>query len=349
MTSDTDTTPDSGDDSHNTSHTAQETAYAAGGCFWGLERYFQGVTGVITTQVGYAQSTVPNPSYEQVCSGATDAAETVKIIYDPAKLSLRTLTLLFLDVIDPYSVNQQGNDIGRQYRSGLFFETTQQKETYTTALQQLGARDNRTPAVTVEKLRNFYVAEAYHQDYLDKNPGGYCHISIAKIANVATRQRYIERLWELTPQQYAVTQEAATERPFDNAYDQNFDDGIYVDIVDGTPLFLSKNKYDAGCGWPSFTKPISPNLLVSHRDTSLPGRPRIEIRTADTGIHLGHVFDDGPVNAGGLRYCMNSASLRFIPRDQMQQEGYGEYLPMVDAEGANQAQRNAQQQDAPLR
>ena len=305
------------------------TAYFAGGCFWGMERYFQGVNGVLDTTVGYAQSTIAAPSYELVCTGTTDAAETVQVTFDPEQVSLRTLTLLFLDVIDPFTLNQQGHDVGRQYRSGLFSLSEEQAEVYRTALRELGQREGRAPAVVVEPLRNFYPAETDHQDYLNKNPSGYCHVPFAKIANVAKRQRIIERIWALTPEQYAVTQEAATEHPFANAYDQEFAPGIYVDVVSGEPLFLSTDKFDAGCGWPSFAKPIDPTLLTEHRDTSIPGRPRMEIRTADTQIHLGHVFDDGPQNRGGLRYCMNSASLRFVPRDQMEQEGYGKYLPQV--------------------
>ncbi|KAE8127464.1 peptide-methionine (S)-S-oxide reductase [Bifidobacterium tibiigranuli] len=315
----------------NPQHEPQtQDAYFAGGCFWGIERYFQGVDGVSTTQVGYAQSKVPSPSYEQVCSGETDAAESVRVTFDPARVTLRTLALLLLDVIDPYSVNQQGNDTGRQYRSGMFFTSPDQQAVYDTALQQLAARNPRTPAVAVEELRNFYNAEDYHQDYLDKNPGGYCHIPLDKIFNVGRRQRYIERVWELSPEEYAVTQEAATERPFDNAYDQTFEPGIYVDIVSGKPLFLSNDKYDSGCGWPAFSKPIDDSALTNHRDTTLPGRPRVEVRTADSQIHLGHVFDDGPQDRGGLRYCMNSASLRFVPREQMETEGYSEYLPLLD-------------------
>ncbi|MCI1219312.1 MAG: peptide-methionine (R)-S-oxide reductase MsrB [Bifidobacterium sp.] len=316
--------------SSSTTSVPSADAYFAGGCFWGLERYFQGVDGVRATQVGYAQSTVPDPSYEQVCSGIGNAAESVQVTYDPSRVTLRTLALLLLDVIDPYSVDRQGNDTGRQYRSGMFFTSPEQQAVYDAALRQLTARDARTPAVAVEKLRNFYDAEQYHQDYLNKNPSGYCHISFAKIANVANRQRYIERVWNLTPEQYAVTQKAATERPFDNAYDQTFEPGIYVDIVSGEPLFLSTDKYDSGCGWPAFSKPIDNSALTNHRDSTIPGRPRIEVRTAGSQIHLGHVFDDGPRDRGGLRYCMNSASLRFIPRDHMQAEGYGSYLALLD-------------------
>ncbi|WEV75835.1 peptide-methionine (S)-S-oxide reductase MsrA [Bifidobacterium sp. ESL0800] len=307
-----------------------QTAYFAGGCFWGVERYFQGVDGVTDTQVGYAQSRKENPSYEEVCSGATDAAETVRVTYDPKRVTLRTLTLLFLDVIDPFSVDRQGNDTGRQYRTAMFYLDEVQKAIYDKALQQLAAREGREAAVIVEPLRNFYPAEGYHQDYLDKNPGGYCHISVAKLMNVGKRQRYIESIWRLDPEQYAVTQEAATERPFANKYDQNFEPGIYVDVVSGEPLFLSTDKFDAGCGWPAFSKPIDGSSLTEHRDTRLPGRPRIEIRTADTQIHLGHVFDDGPRDRGGLRYCMNSASLRFVPREKMEAQGYGKYLPLLD-------------------
>lgn len=310
-------------------HTTQSSAYFAGGCFWGLERYFQGVDGVVSTQVGYAQSDIPNPSYEQVCSSASDAAETVRVDFDPARVTLRTLTLLFLDVINPYSLNQQGNDVGRQYRSGMFFTSDLQRAVFMQTLEQLNNR-GRKSVVAVEELHNFYEAEDYHQDYLDKNPGGYCHIPFAKIANVATRQRYIEHVWDLTPEQYAVTQEADTERPFANAYDQTFEPGIYVDVVSGEPLFLSNDKYDAGCGWPSFTKPISQDSIKGFKDTTLPGRPRIEVRTANSQIHLGHVFDDGPADQGGLRYCMNSASLRFVPLERMESEGYGDYVSMVE-------------------
>lgn len=305
------------------------TAYFAGGCFWGLERYVQGIDGVTGTQVGYAQSNTPRPSYEQVCSGSTDAAETVKIDFDAGRVTLRTLTLLFLDVVDPFSVNQQGNDVGRQYRSGMFLTDQAQREIFTRALGELEARTGRRAAVSVEPLRNFFEAEGYHQDYLEKNPGGYCHIPIAKIANVSRRQRFIERIWDLTPEQFAVTQEAATEQPFGNEYDAVFEPGIYVDVVSGEALFLSSDKYDSGCGWPAFSKPIKAGLLTEREDRTLPGRPRIEIRTADSQIHLGHVFDDGPAQRGGLRYCMNSASLRFVPRAHMAAEGYAEYLPLL--------------------
>ena len=146
------------------------------------------------------------------------------------------------------------------------------------------------------------------------------------------RQKYVEKIWDLTLEQFAVTQCAATERPFVNAYDEEFEPGIYVDVVSGEPLFSSRDKFDSGCGWPAFSKPIADELLTEHADHRIPGRDRIEVRTADTQIHLGHVFDDGPANRGGLRYCMNSAALRFVPRSRMAEEGYGDWIAVVDGD-----------------
>ncbi|MFT8355772.1 MAG: peptide-methionine (R)-S-oxide reductase MsrB [Bifidobacterium aquikefiri] len=307
------------------------TTYFAGGCFWGLQRYFQNVTGATATEVGYAQSKIANPSYEQVCTGETDAVETVKVSYDPDLVSAHMLALLFIDAIDPFSVNRQGNDRGRQYRSGIYWnaEDSDQEQTFTQVLRELHTRFGRESAIEIGELQNFYPAEDYHQDYLDKNPGGYCHIPMKKILNVSKRQQFIEQVWKLSPEQYDVTQNAGTERPFENEYDENFKPGIYVDIVSGEPLFLSSDKFDSGCGWPAFSKPISTDTVTNREDRSLFGRPRIEVRAARSDIHLGHVFNDGPQELGGLRYCMNSASLRFIPKDQMEAKGYGEYLAQV--------------------
>ncbi|MCI1984239.1 MAG: peptide-methionine (S)-S-oxide reductase MsrA [Bifidobacteriaceae bacterium] len=316
-----------------------QSAYFAGGCFWGVERYFQSVHGVVSTQVGYAQSDVSHPSYEQVCSGQTGAVEAVRVDFDPAVVSVHVLALLLMDVINPLSHNRQGNDVGEQYRTGMYFVddggdggdgSGAQRDVYDHVLEQFRAKTGRSAAVEVLPLKNFYQAEEYHQDYLQNNPGGYCHIDFEKIANVAHRQKYIERIWDLDALQFSVTQKANTEVPFHNEYDGEYAPGIYVDVVSGEPLFVSAAKYDAGCGWPSFSKPIDPSKLQYVRDMRIPGRPRIEVRVKESGIHLGHVFDDGPEAAGGQRYCMNSASLRFVPRDKMKQEGYGEYLDQVE-------------------
>jgi len=135
----------------------------------------------------------------------------------------------------------------------------------------------------------------------------------------------------LTPEQFHVTQENGTEPPFQNAYWDNTKPGIYVDIVSGEPLFSSEDQYDAGCGWPSFTKPISQAAVGFAKDTSH-GMIRTEVRSTDADSHLGHVFTDGPPDAGGLRYCINSAALEFIPRDEMEARGFADLLPLVDQE-----------------
>ncbi|WP_418969840.1 peptide-methionine (S)-S-oxide reductase MsrA [Alloscardovia omnicolens] len=320
--------------SKNTHH----IAYFAGGCFWGLEEYFKKVHGVVATRVGYANSIVDNPSYEQVCSGSTQAAETVEVTYDSSRVSLRVLTLLFLDVIDPWSKNRQGNDVGAQYRSGLYLhgsedERNDQAAIFTQAISQLESREQKDCAVEVVPLRNFFAAEDYHQDYLDKNPQGYCHISVQAMLRVPQRQKYIERIWQLSNLSYNVTQNADTEQPFANEYDHTFEPGIYVDIVSRKPLFVSSTKFDSGCGWPSFSKPINNDDLVEVMDYSLFGRPRVEVRAKDSNIHLGHVFTDGPQEMGGLRYCMNSASLEFIPLEQMEEQGYKDLIPLVLQDG----------------
>jgi peptide-methionine (R)-S-oxide reductase len=138
-----------------------------------------------------------------------------------------------------------------------------------------------------------------------------------------------EAISALSPEQYRVTQRSGTEAPGTGHYLHNKEPGIYVDIVSGEPLFASADKYESGCGWPSFTKPIEPSNVQELRDASL-GMVRTEVRSANGDSHLGHVFEDGPRDRGGLRYCINSASLRFVPRDKMQAEGYGDYLNQVE-------------------
>ena len=234
MTETADTTQDS----------AGAIAYFAGGCFWGLEEYFRRISGVTATRAGYAQSKTDSPSYEEVCSGRTDAAETVEVSYDPSMVRLETLTRLFYDIIDPFSVDRQSNDHGRQYRTGLYSNPADPSYASEMAVfhavdAQVEARHGHKTAVEISSLKNFYPAEAYHQCYLEKNPDGYCHIDPMKIAHVSKRQKYIDRIYELDDLQYAVTQEAATEQPFTNAYDETFEPGIYVDIVSGEPLFAS--------------------------------------------------------------------------------------------------------------
>jgi peptide-methionine (R)-S-oxide reductase len=138
-----------------------------------------------------------------------------------------------------------------------------------------------------------------------------------------------EALAKLTPEQFRVTQQDGTERAFTGEYDKHYELGIYVDVVSGEPLFASADKFNSGSGWPSFTKPIDASMVKEHSDGSF-GMVRTEVRSAHGDSHLGHVFPDGPRDRGGMRYCINSASLRFVPKDQMETEGYGEYLDQVE-------------------
>ena len=323
--------------------------YFAGGCFWGTEHFFSLVPGVISTEAGYADSRVASPSYRQVCTGATNAAETVKVDYDPEKVSLPFLIDLYFKTIDPTVLNRQGNDVGTQYRTGIFYTDAADRAVIDEAVDRERKRFSQPIVVEVKPLDNFYAAEEYHQKYLEKNPSGYCHINpeLMKMAAKAKdpylenerktgekKEKYRRRADEelrrmLTAEQYAVTQQGATERPYVNEYDHEFRPGIYVDVTTGQPLFVSSDKFDSGCGWPAFSRPISPELLTEHADKSH-GMRRVEVRSAVGNAHLGHVFNDGPRSEGGLRYCINGASLRFIPKSEMEAEGYGEYLPLVN-------------------
>lgn len=317
----------------------KKTIYLAGGCFWGTEHLMELVDGVVDTEVGYANGVVENPSYEQVCTGDTGAAETVKVTYDDDKVALSTLLRLYFRSIDPLSLNRQGNDCGTQYRTGIYYTDPADAEVVTAEVATLQRRHKQPLALEYGELRNFYPAEEYHQQYLDKNPRGYCHVSrelFAEAAAIGRKEREehdasrkSELRKRLTPLQWEVTQNGATERPFVNEYDHEFRPGIYVDVTDGTPLFVSSDKYDSGCGWPAFSQPIDQKLITRHIDTSY-GRVRTEVRSSASGAHLGHVFNDGPAKTGGLRYCINSASLRFVPLDRMADEGYAYLIPLVE-------------------
>jgi len=323
------------------------TLYFAGGCFWGTEHFFKQIEGVSATEVGYANGHIKNPTYEQVVQNNTGFAETVKVLYDPETVDLNLLLDLYFKSIDPTSLNQQGNDRGTQYRTGIYYTQEDQLPLIKQAVATVAKQYAQPIVVEVTPLENFYTAEEYHQDYLDKNPNGYCHISpalfeLARKTNVKkavatsgtdTAQPYKKPdaatlRSTLTPQQYAVTQENATERPFENEYNDEFREGIYVDITTGEPLFVSTDKFESGCGWPSFSKPISDSLIDELQDNSF-GMRRTEVRSKTGDAHLGHVFNDGPKEKGGLRYCINSASLRFIPKEEMETAGYAKYLPLV--------------------
>ena len=325
------------------------TIYLAGGCFWGIEAYMKKLPGVRDTDVGYANGNTENPTYEQVCYDNTGHAETVKVVYDPALISTEQLLDGFFKVVDPTSINRQGNDRGSQYRSGIYYVDEADKAIAESAAAR--QKENyKDPVVTeILPLNQFYLAEDYHQDNLDKNPGGYCHINLNAADEfigeeglgmsddlsvlirpedypVPDDQVLKEKLTDI---QYQVTQNNDTERPYTNEYAATFDKGIYVDVVTGEPLFSSEDKFESGCGWPSFSKPIIPEVVTEHTDTSF-NMKRTEVRSRAGDTHLGHVFDDGPKDLGGLRYCINSASIRFIPFDDLETEGYGYLKPLFD-------------------
>ena len=330
----------------------QKEIYLAGGCFWGTELYTSLVYGVVSAESGYANGATSHPSYREVCSGSGHA-ETVHIVYDPAKVSLDQLLLAFYDSIDPTAKDRQGNDIGRQYRSGIYYvpnadgSESADAAVIRSSLDALQQRIGKPIAIEMGPIVNFYRAEDDHQEYLVKNPNGYCHISPALIAQMREKRAAAERAAaakptrtfekpsdeelkaRLTGMQYAVTQQKATEPAFRNEYDHEFREGIYCDITTGEPLFISADKYDSGCGWPAFSRPIDSALIAEHEDRSH-GMVRTEVTAAGSGAHLGHVFNDGPASTGGLRYCINSASLRFIPKEEMAAEGYGDYLYLLE-------------------
>lgn len=313
-----------------------EKATFAGGCFWCMEPPFDGLDGVVEVVAGYTGGHKKDPSYEEVCDGDTGHTEAVQITYDPSKISYDKLLDVFWRQIDPTDAGGQFVDRGTQYRTAIFYHSEEQKmlaEKSKSALERSGRF--KKPVVTeILPITEFYMAEEYHQDYYMKESLRY-----KSYRNHSGRERVLKGLWQyqrpavdelkkrLTPLQFNVTQENGTERPFDNEYCGNKREGIYVDIVSGEVLFSSRDKFDSGTGWPSFTKPIEPGNIVEKVDEAH-SMVRTEVRSRNAGSHLGHVFPDGP-EPTGLRYCINSASVRFIPKEDMEKAGYGEYMDLL--------------------
>ena len=302
--------------------------YLAGGCFWGVEAYMKRIPGVIDAVSGYANGKTENPTYEDVIYKETGHAEAVQVTYDADKINLETLLKYYFRIVDPTSLNKQGNDRGVQYRTGIYYTNLEDKEVIEKEIQLLQNKFPKKVMIEVMPLIRFDLAEDYHQDYLKKNPNGYCHIDLSKADSMIIDENKYTKLSDdelktkLTEKQYKVTQLGDTEKAFNNKYWDFFEPGIYVDITTGEPLFSSKDKFNSQCGWPSFSKPIAPEVVNYHRDSSF-NMERVEVISRVGKAHLGHVFDDGPREFGGLRYCINSAAIEFIPLNNMEEKGYG--------------------------
>lgn len=314
--------------------------FFAGGCFWGTEHIFKIIPGVLDTTVGYANGSMENPSYEDVCYKATGHRETVKVTYDDAKQLLSRLVQAFFMVIDPTVKNRQGNDMGSQYQTGVYYVDEEDLSVLENAFAKEKAKHNEF-YVELKSLNNFYDAEWYHQDYLDKNPDGYCHISYEEMEKV--RKMFATEIEDneykqtetddqlfcrIGAQAFDVVKKAGTERPYSGQYNDFFEKGLYVDIVSGEPLFTSNDKFNSDCGWPAFSKPISEDH-VNYKNDNTFGMNRVEVHSKGANSHLGHVFQDGPEELGGMRYCTNSAALRFISFDKLDEEGYGEFKNLI--------------------
>lgn len=306
--------------------------YLAGGCFWGVEEYYNRITGVSDSVSGYAMGEGV-PTYETL--KATGHAETVKVTYDSNKVSLVELLAQYFRIVDPTVVNRQGNDVGTQYRTGIYYENPEDEAIIVKYVDFIRSKYPKPIVTEIKPLDKFYDAEAYHQDYLLKNPNGYCHIDLGlayrPLSDGEKYQRPTndELKQKLKPLEYAVAVNGDTEPAFSHEYDKLKAPGIYVDIATGEPLFSSKDKFDSGTGWPSFTRPILTSAVKLKNDSTF-GMNRIEVLSNFGSSHLGHVFEDGPREAGSLRYCMNGASLKFIPREEMTAQGYEEYIFFVD-------------------
>jgi peptide methionine sulfoxide reductase msrA/msrB len=335
----------------SSSSTRLEEATFAGGCFWCIEAVFEKLEGVVEVTSGYTGGQTENPTYEEVSSGTTGHLEAVHVSYDSSKITYAELLDVFWRQIDPTDPGGQFSDRGQQYRTAIFYHSDEQKRLAEVSKQELEGSGRFDKPIVTELLRasTFYEAEDYHQDYYKT-----CPVRYTSYRQGSGRDRYLTEMWAegedasppessdqdyvrpaeeelkemLTPLQYEVTQQCGTEKPFDNEYWDNKREGIYVDVVSGEPLFSSHDKFDSGSGWPSFTKPLEPDNITEREDLT-GSMVRTEVRSNQADSHLGHLFSDGPAPTG-MRYCINSAALRFIPKEDLEKEGYADYLKLFE-------------------
>ena len=326
-------------------------AILAGGCFWCVESDFEKLPGVIAVISGYSGGAAENPNYGNYSEGGH--REVVEVTYDPARVSFADLVEYLIKHSDPTDQNGSFYDRGKQYSPAVYYSTEEERKAafkVFDAINKLGVYE-KPLALELLPIMPFYPAEEYHQDYARNN-----YLKYSYYRNASGRDGFIQKHWgentvpsltsdnignyqnfnkppeealreQLTPLQYQVTQENGTEQAFDNEYWNNEKEGIYVDIISGEPLFSSLDKFDSGTGWPSFTKPLEPANVVLLEDNILFYK-RVEVRSRFADSHLGHIFKDGPPEKGGLRYCMNSAALRFIAKEDLEEQGYGQYLSL---------------------
>ncbi len=339
----------------------------AGGCFWCTESDFEKTDGVVEVISGYTGGTTKNPTYNDVSSGTTGHRESVRVYYDPAVVSYNQLLDVFWRLHDPTDAGGSFVDRGKQYSSAIFYHDDAQRLAAEMSKEALATSDIFAVPIATDILpvATFYPAEDYHQDYYKKNPRRYKYyrhnsgrddyikktwgdalqraqhhrnqpqkathnnnkklfMTDYKNFTKPSKKQLKEKLSKL---QYTVTQKEGTERPFDNAYWDNHDEGIYVDIISGEPLYSSTDKFDSGTGWPSFLKTIKPDVVTKRDDYKLFVK-RTELRSKIADSHLGHIILDGPQSNHYIRHCINSASLRFIPKERLEAEGYGEFVSL---------------------